>query len=62
MKNKQEIINELSRLYRLQEEGKTVRNRINELEEKLCEVCDNELDTTKAHEENKKKRKEINHG
>ena len=59
MKNKQEIINELARLYRLQEEGKTVRNRINELENELCEMCDNGMDEKKVNEENPKKRKKI---
>ena len=59
MKNKQEIINELARLYRLQEEGKTVRSRINELEEKLCELCDNELDAETVYEKDKAKWKKV---
>jgi len=41
---KQEIINELYRLYRLKEEGKNVDSLIAELEAKLCDImgCDEE--------------------
>jgi hypothetical protein len=35
---KQQIVDELARLYRLQQEGKNVQKLIEELEEKLCEV------------------------
>jgi hypothetical protein len=51
--NKQEIINELSRLYTLQREGKKVKSLIRQLEEELWEVCDDELDK----ELNKKEKK-----
>ena len=49
---KQEIINELSKLYRLQQEGKKVQRLIQEYEEKLCEAIDCELDAKEADEEN----------
>jgi len=40
---KQEIVEELVRLYRLQDEGKNVSKLIRELEERLCELmgCEN---------------------
>jgi len=55
---KQEIINELSKLYILQREGKRVKTLIYDLEEKLCEICDDELDTKKVNETNPKNGKE----
>ena len=42
--DKQEIINELYRLYRLKEQGKDVDSLIAELEAKLCEACEKEID------------------
>jgi len=51
---KQEIINELSKLYALQAEGKRVRVLIQQYEQRLCEVCDSELDEEKAHAKNPK--------
>lgn len=41
---KQELINELARLYRLRDEGKNVDSLIVELEAQLCELieCDKE--------------------
>ena len=42
--SKQEIINELSKLYTLQREGKKVKVLINELEALLFELCDDEMD------------------
>jgi predicted transcriptional regulator with HTH domain len=50
--NKQEIINELSKLYRLQEEGKKIKNLIQRYEALLCQVCDDELDTETIDEKN----------
>lgn len=47
----QEVVNELSRLYRLQNEGKEVSTLINELEGKLMPLCDEKVDTEKANEE-----------
>jgi hypothetical protein len=52
--SKQEVINELSKLYRLQQEGKKVGNLIQEYEALLCQVCDNELDAEKNDEKNTK--------
>jgi hypothetical protein len=49
---KQEIINELSKLYRLQAEGKKVTKLIQEYEEKLCEAIVDELDTEEVDEAN----------
>lgn len=42
--NKEQIIAELARLYRLKEEGKKVDSLIDKLEEQLCDLmgCDNE--------------------
>jgi len=43
---RQEVINELYRLYRLQQEGLNVQNLINEMENKLCgelECCCDKL-------------------
>ena len=37
---KQEIIDELARLYRLREEGKNVDSLIIEMERRLCELID----------------------
>jgi predicted transcriptional regulator len=51
---KQEIINELSKLYRLQEEGKKVGKLIQRFEMLLCQVCDDEMDTKKTDEKNPK--------
>jgi hypothetical protein len=48
---KQEILNELSKLYTLQREGKKVKSLIRELEEKLMQVCDDELDSKEVDEE-----------
>ena len=42
--SKQEIINELSKLYALQREGKKVKALINEYEALLFEQCDDEMD------------------
>lgn len=41
---KQQLIEELARLYRLQDEGKNVSKLIADLEEKLCELmgCEEE--------------------
>jgi hypothetical protein len=39
-----EMLNELSRLYVLQREGKRVKSLIRELELELWEKCDEELD------------------
>jgi len=50
--SKQEIIDELSRLYRLRQEGLHVRTLIAQLEEKLCEKCDEELDSKEVDEKN----------
>jgi len=61
MKSRQEIINELSRLYRLQEEGKRVKSLINELENQLYE-SDYELDAEKTRKKDKKNRKEVKNG
>ena len=41
---KQEILNELARLYTLQKEGKKVKSLIRQLEEQLWQVTDDELD------------------
>lgn len=48
---KQEIINELAKLYALQREGKKVKSLIRELEERLMQVCDDELDSETTDEE-----------
>jgi len=52
----QEVVNELSRLYRLKAEGKKVETLITSLEQKLFCVCDKKMDTEKANEKNKEKR------
>lgn len=52
---KQEIINELSKLYRLQGEGLPVGHLINKLEEKLFEECNKGLDEKKDDEKNKER-------
>lgn len=52
--SKQEILNELAKLYCLQREGKKVKALIRELEQKLYEEVDDELD--KEIEEKKKVR------
>jgi hypothetical protein len=49
---KQEVLNALSRLYRLQEEGKKVDCLIAEYEELLFRLTDDELDEEKTDEEN----------
>ncbi len=51
---KQEVINELSRLYRLQEEGKKVKVLIRELEERLYQITDDELDAEEDDEADSK--------
>lgn len=51
---KQEIINELARLYALQKEGKKVKNLIRELEAELWQVCDDELDAEEIDEADSK--------
>lgn len=48
---KQEILNELARLYTLQKEGKKVKSLIKQLEEQLWQVTDDELDAKEADEE-----------
>jgi len=47
----QEVVNELSKLYRLKAEGQKVDVLINELEAKLCPLCDEKMDAEKANEE-----------
>ena len=42
---KQDILNELSRLYRLQAEGKKVKSLIAQYEELLFSLTDDELDS-----------------
>ena len=44
---KQQLIDELARLYRLQDEGKNESKLIADLEEKLCELmgCEEESDS-----------------
>lgn len=46
---KQELINELSKLYALQREGKKVKVLIQEYESKLFELCDEEMDAERAN-------------
>ncbi len=48
---KQEVLNALSNLYRLQEEGKKVDCLIAEYEELLFRLTDDELDKEKIDEE-----------
>ena len=48
---RQEIINELYKLYRLKEEGKKVDILIQELEAKLYETSDDDLDAKEDDEE-----------
>lgn len=60
--SKQEILNELSKLYCLQKEGKKVKALINELEQQLWDKCDEELDAKKVDEENQKNRKKVRNG
>ena len=57
---KQEILNELARLYALQREGKKIKSLINVMEHKLWEECDEELDAEETDEENQKNRKVSN--
>lgn len=45
---KSELLNELSKLYTLQREGKKVKTLIRELELELWEKCDEELDAKEA--------------
>lgn len=59
---KQEIINELSKLYCLQKEGKKVKALINELEQQLWDECDDELDAKKVNEKNQTNRKKVRNG
>lgn len=56
---KEELINELSRLYRLRQEGIKVESLIRELEEKLWKECDKALDSEKTNAKNKKNGKEV---
>jgi hypothetical protein len=49
--SKQEIVNELYRLYLLKQAGKHVDQLIEKFEEMLCEKCDEELDTKEVDEE-----------
>lgn len=51
---KSEVLNELSKLYRLQEEGKKVKSLIAKLEELLFCLTDDELDAKEADEEDTK--------
>lgn len=48
---KQELLNSLSRLYRLEEEGKKVSSLILEYEELLYRLTDDELDSEEVDEE-----------
>lgn len=50
--SRQEILNELSKLYVLQEQGKKVKTLIAEYEEMLYRLTDEELDSEEADEEN----------
>lgn len=45
LNTKQEVINELSQLYRLQAEGKKVKSLIAQYEELLFRLTDEELDS-----------------
>lgn len=47
---KQEVLNELCKLYRLQEEGKKVKVLIAEYEEMLYRLSDEELDAEEDDE------------
>ena len=49
--DKEEIVNVLSQLYRLREEGKNVEATIAKYEALLCSKCDEELDSKTADEE-----------
>ncbi len=51
---KQEILNELAKLYTLQREGKKVKSLIRELETLLWQVCDDELDAEEDDEADSK--------
>lgn len=51
LNTKQEVINELSRLYRLQAEGKKVKSLIAKYEELLFRLTDDELDSVEDDEE-----------
>lgn len=51
---KSEVLNELSKLYRLQEEGKKVKSLIAKYEELLSCLTDDELDAKEADEEDTK--------
>lgn len=62
MMSKQEIINELSKLYCLQREGKKVKALIADLEQQLSDKCDEELDAKAADEKNQKNGKKVKHG
>ena len=48
---KQEILDELARLYALQKEGKKIKSLINVLEYALFEAIDDELDAKEDDEE-----------
>lgn len=48
---RQEICNELARLYALQKEGKKIKTLIREMEALLWQVCDDELDAEEVDEE-----------
>ena len=52
----QEVVNELSKLYRLKAEGQKVDTLITSLEPKLFCICDEKMDREKANEKDKEKR------
>lgn len=54
---KQDVINELSRLYVLEREGLKVKSLIREMEQLLMDITDEEID-----KEKEKKRKETQYG
>ena len=53
---KSELLNELSKLYVLQREGKRVKTLTRELEQQLWEKCDEELDAKMDDERIRKNR------
>jgi hypothetical protein len=53
---KSEVLNELSKLYILRQEGKKVDSLIARFEEALYRIIDDELDEKKADEKDKKDR------
>ena len=50
--NREEILNEIFRVQRLKDEGKKVDILLKKLEEKLFEICDNQVDGKKNDEKN----------